>query len=146
MSNKIFKHNFVTKNNLNIYFISADKRFSNLILQRYEPFINKMWVKWQLTFFLLSFSGTPRFNGWRKNTRRFLEFSKIFIFWKLHFEYAYYLFYLNRFTSLPQKETFLFLMQYSRSIKSSNKHRWRWYNFSEIKEYNYPLFQKLLLH
>ena len=58
--------------------------FPRLCIPRYEPFMNKMWVKWWLKFFSINFSDTFRSTGLRQGARKMFIFTDIFS-WKMTF-------------------------------------------------------------
>ena len=68
------------------------------LMQRCEPFINEMRVKWSLSFFSLNFSDTFKSIDWRQRVRIFFDFQRSFID-KVHvLECAFHFFYIKYYT------------------------------------------------
>ena len=68
------------------------------LMQRCEPFINEMRVKWSLSFFSLNFSDTFKSIDWRQRVRIFFDFQRSFID-KVHIlECAFHFFYIKYYT------------------------------------------------
>ena len=102
------------------------------LMQRCKPFIKKIQVKWQLTFFSLNFSDTLRSNGWRQDNGQFLEFLKIFIVWKWRFGVCLSLLLQESIYIHTIKDTSLLLFFWNiilEVVKNSNKNPGRLSNF-----------------
>ena len=65
------------------------------LMQRCEPFLNEMRVKWSLSFFSLNFSGTFKSIDWRQGVRIFFDFQRSFIDKVDVLECAFHVFYLK---------------------------------------------------